>query len=145
MSSPDILLPDPRLRRAVLAVLLGAVLLGVLVIGWGLPWLSQTLLTARANGTLTFPLACWLFLAFTAVLAAPVIWFGAWAIRFGRRVIASGQYPPPGTRVIVTTHVLRGPITRVAARGQQVLGLGLILCGMALLVLAGWGVVIMTR
>jgi hypothetical protein len=95
-------------------------------------------------GTLTFRWPAFP-LAFTVVLAAPVIWFGLYAVRFGGRVVASGQYPPPGSPVIVRTRILRGRVATVAGRGQQVAGTGLIFCGIALLVLAGWGVVIMTR
>jgi hypothetical protein len=141
----EILLPDLKLQRRVISAVLAGVALGVLTMLWFLPWLETTLLLARARGTLTFPLACWLFLAFTVALAAPVIWFGVFAIRFGARVVNSGQYPPPGTRVIVRTRVLHGPVASFAGRSQQVLGAGLVLCGLALLVLAGWGVAIMTR
>lgn len=143
--TPEILLPDPKLRRKVILAVLGGVALGVVTLGWFLPWLETTLLLARARATLTFPLACWLFLAFTAALAVPVIWFGVYATRFGGRVLASGRYPPPGSPVIVRTQVLHGRIARFAGRSQQVLGVGLVLCGIALLVLAGWGVGIMVR
>lgn len=138
----EYLLPDPKLRRAVVGVLAGFTAAGFATVAWGLPWLQDALLTARANGRLTIPLGCYLFLALIALLAVPVIWFGGYAVRFGSRVLASGQYPPPGSRVIRRTPVVRGPVARFTGRGQQVLGVALMLCGLALIALVAWGVVI---
>lgn len=141
----EYLLPDPKLQRAAVITVVTGGVLGALTIAWFVPWLEHTLLRARATGTLTFPLACYLFLAMIAVLAGPVIWFGVHTARFGSRVLATGQYPPPGARVIRRTPIVRGPIVRFTGRGQQVLGSALVLCGSALLALAGWGLVIMLR
>jgi hypothetical protein len=142
----EYLQPDPTLRRAALITVVAGVGLGVVAMTWFLPRLELTLLNARARGTLTFPLACFLFLGLIVALAAPVIWFGVYMVRFGRRVLASGQYPPPGARVIRRTPIVRVlPVVRFTGRAQQVLGSALVLCGIALLVLAGWGLVIIAR
>jgi len=143
LSEVEYVQPDPRLRRAALWLVLGGGCLGVVVIGWGLPWAQSALLAANARGNSHFPLVCYVFLGLVALLALPVIWFGVYAVRFGSQVLATGQYPPPGIRVLRRTPVLRGPLLRYLARGQQVLGVALVLCGIALLVLVGWGWVLM--
>jgi len=134
--------PDPALRRAVLALLLGAGAAGTAAVAWFLPWLGTALRNARYSGAITFPIACYLFLALTAVMAGLVVWFAIYAIRFGRTVLASGQYPPTGSLVIRRTRVLRGRPAEFTGRGQVILGSALLLCGVALFAVALWGVVL---
>jgi hypothetical protein len=74
-----------------------------------------------------------------ALLAAPVVGFGTFAVRSGRTVIRAGQYPPPGMRVLRRTKILRGSTARLTGQGQLVLGLLLVLCGIALFGVACWG------
>jgi hypothetical protein len=131
---------DPKLRRTAVMTVLAVTALGSITIAWLLPWMLTALEEANAAGTLSVPLACWIFLGMVVLLAAPVVAFGVYAARFGRAVATSGQYPPPGTRVVRRTRVLRGPAATFVGRGQLFAGVTLVLCGIALVVVAAWGV-----
>ena len=137
---PDYVLPDVRLRRAALVVLLGAVVLVVVAVGWFLPWVGSALQNAGSSEAVPIPAACYLFLAGVAVLAMLVTWYGLNGVRFGRRVLATGQYPAPGTRVIRRTRLVRGRLAVFTGSGQLAAGAALAVCGIALLAVAVRGI-----
>lgn len=131
---------DPKLRRLAVLTVAAGTAIGAVVIGWFMPWLLGALDEAVDSGAVTVPLARWIFLGLVVLLAAPVVGFGVYAVRFGRRVVAVGQYPPPGQHVVRRTRILRGPAATFTGRGQVVLGVFLALCGFALVVVSAWGV-----
>jgi hypothetical protein len=131
---------DRRLRRLLLLSVAALSALGSLTLGWLLPWMLSALEEARARGTLRVPLACWLFLGLVVLLSVPVVAFGVYAVRFGRSVVASGRYPPPGARVLRRTRVLTGAAAALTGRAQVVTGSTLVFCGVALVAVAAWGV-----
>jgi hypothetical protein len=130
---------DLKLRRVAVLTMLAATVIATAMVGWFVPWLATAIQEAQRSGTLSVPLACYLFLAVVALLAAPVIGFGVFAMRSGRLVIVSRQYPPPGMRVLRHTKILRGGAAKLTGQGQFVLGLLLVLCGAALFGVACWG------
>ena len=140
--TPEIVAADPRLRRLALLGVLGVALLGAATTVWLLPALTSTLLRARLEGRITVPIACYLFLALMLLIAGLVIAFATYAIRFGGRVRAGALYPPPGTRVIRDTRVVRGPVAVLIGRVQVWLGYALVLCALALIALSIYGVIV---
>jgi hypothetical protein len=110
------------------------------VLVWVLPWLLRSIDAARASGSVSIPLACFLFLGLVVLLAGPLAWFGAYAMRSGRTVVAAGRYPPPGVRVLRRTRVLTGDAAALVGRGQIVSGALLVGCAVALVAVAAWGV-----
>jgi hypothetical protein len=139
LDHPDFVAADMKLRRVAVLTMLAATVIATAMVGWFVPWLAAAIQQAQLSGTLSVPLACYLFLAVVAVLAAPVVGFGVFAMRSGRLVIVSKQYPPPGMRVLRRTRILRGSAARLTGQGQFVLGLLLVLCGIALFGVACWG------
>jgi hypothetical protein len=140
LNDPEFVEADPGLVRLALTAVVAVAAVGSLTLGWLLPWMLAALEEARAGGALSVPLACWLFLGLVVLLSAPVVAFGVHAVRFGRSVVAAGRYPPPGTRVLRRTRVLTGPAAALTGRGQVVTGVMLVFCGIALVVVAAWGV-----
>jgi hypothetical protein len=130
---------DLKLRRVAVLTMLAITVVATAMVGWFVPWLAAAIQEAQLSGTLSVPLASYLFLAIVALLAAPVVGFGVFAMRSGRMVIVTGQYPPPGMRVLRRTKILRGGAARLTGQGQFVLGLLLVLGGVALFVVACWG------
>ena len=118
--------PDAR-RRAILALIFAAALGALLISGFdhfGAPfreWLtSEPAETARRA---KLALAVSIF-----VLSVPVIAFAIYFWLFGARVLRAQQFPPPGSRVIRDTPVVRGQAAVTRGHAIQVvavcLGLG---------------------
>jgi hypothetical protein len=139
LDQPTYVAADLRLRRLAVLTMLAATVIATAMIGWFVPWLARAIVQARVSGTLSVPLASYLFLAVVALLAAPVVGFGVYAVRFGRVVLSTRQYPPPGARVLRRTKILRGRPASVLGSGQVVLGALLVACGLALVGVAFWG------
>lgn len=135
----DWVLPDPQLRRAALGVVLTSWVAGAAVILWFLPWLSRAFQDVTNTGDLGIPLACYLFLAGSALLSVLVVWFGLYAVRLARRTLATGQYPPPGMKVIRKVRLVRGRLAVFTGRGQLAAGAALVMCGVALFAVTMWG------
>lgn len=56
----------------------------------------------------------WLIVLFASVLPIPFYFY-----RFGRRILTSGQCPPPGSRVIRDTEIIEGAAAR--RKGRQLI------------------------
>jgi hypothetical protein len=139
---PEVVPGNPRLRSITLLVVAAALAFGFATLRWFLPWLSHALLQARADGRITIPLACYLFLALMLTIGASVIAFGIHVFRFGRRVAAGAMYPPAGARVIWDTRVIRGQLAVATGRIQTVLGVLLVLSALVLIGLSIYGIVL---
>ncbi|MEM6456413.1 MAG: hypothetical protein AAF772_15080 [Acidobacteriota bacterium] len=125
-SAPDVLTADPRLRAVAMVAVVVFAALGFA----GLSWLQaeaaliqqmaqQEPLRAIArfqHATLRFVIVPSLLLALTAV----------WMMRLALRARRADAYPPPGTRVVRDTPIVRGPAARRKA------GFGLALGALAL-------------
>lgn len=109
-------------RRTIIRLTLFAVAaatFSLALIFWGHPWLKgrlDTLEPTRALRLLTWSSAL-VSLSFLPVCAL--------IFRQGRRILRSGCYPPPGTKVIRDTVVIRG--AGAVARGRLLVGLALVL------------------
>ena len=102
---------DPAARRRALLLLVMATGLGTAAV------LSRDAI-AYAFGQ-QIDVARWLL---PAVLAGSAVGAAVWAWRLGARVVASGRFPPPGTRTVSKTPILTGDAARRRGRALQWLG-----------------------
>lgn len=64
-----------------------------------------------------------------SILFWPLIPLGLYLVYFGYRIIATGRFPPSGSRVIKTVEIETGK--SAVARGWVAIATGLSLCGLA--------------
>jgi hypothetical protein len=121
--TPDLLPADRRLRRRLAFGLLALVVLAVLVLELGAPWLVAKFQQDPREAVRALKLL--MLAAF-----APLIPVGVYVFSFGRRAVQAGRFPPPGARVIVDTRIAQGPAAR--RRGGLLMLIGLALTGIAL-------------
>jgi hypothetical protein len=129
---PEILRADPRLRHGTLLVVL--ILLGLGVVGlFGLDrYLQGVAADAQLEPEAVFrKIFNLLRLSFVAG-GVGLILSGAYLGRFAMRILASGQFPPPGARVIRDTPILRGAPAKRQGRSMATLAILLVVLGLAL-------------
>lgn len=114
---------DPTARRqAVLAVIFGAAVGGLLIAGFDhfhgpfREWLLSDPAETARRARLAMYLAAF-------VLSAPLIAFAVYLWLLGARVMRAQQFPPPGVRVIRDTPVIGGPAAVTRGQVIQVLAL----------------------
>jgi hypothetical protein len=111
--------PDAR-RRAILALIFAAALGALLISGFdyfGAPfreWLTSE--SAETTRRAKLALAISIF-----VLSSPVIAFAIYFWLFGARVLRAQQFPPPGSRVICDTPIVRGQAAVTRGHAIQIL------------------------
>ena len=140
----DVVRADPALRRGALLTLLALAIIGTIEIAWFLPWLSSLVETRAAQGRSISLLACISFVSIVALLAVPVTVVGVRVVKSGRAAVRHGRFPPPGTRVLRDTKVLEGKPAQVFGKIQRGLGIALVLCALALAVLGGYALALLT-
>lgn len=121
--STEIRKADPAARRqALLFVLLGGIMGGLLIVGFEYyhepfrDWLLS------GQGSLKVRLATVLIMM-AMVIAMPLGWFALFLWSLRGKVLEAGEYPPPGCRVIHDTPVFRGRAAASVARVLQALAL----------------------
>jgi hypothetical protein len=125
LSGQDVIRADPLARRRAL-VAFGAILAaGAGAVTWGLPAAAAYLKQLPAADALR--LLQWL----AAAAFLPMVPFGYFTWRHGQRILASGRFPPPGTRVIVDTPLLTGREARGRGRALRMLAVALAAFGAA--------------
>jgi len=72
-----------------------------------------------------------------AVLVVSAVAVALWAWRLGARIVASGRFPPPGTRVVSNTPILTGEAAKRRGRALQWLGVTLLIL-LLLLAAVAW-------
>ena len=77
-----------------------------------------------------------LLLGITMLAGLPAVGMGTYIAYLGNRIRVTGQIPPPGTRVIVDTHVIKGTPAKVRGAICMVLGGLVIVCGLGLPIVA---------
>jgi hypothetical protein len=102
---------DPAYRRNAIACFVVMIAIGAAALLWGRPvfidWLaSQDPRDAVRAMQISF-----------AAAFVPAIPMGLALLRLSRRIRASGQFPPPGMRVLVDTVIVTGAAARRQARG----------------------------
>ena len=107
---------NPAYRRRVLrlsaAVLAAGVVLGVVVVQWGLPALARHLDRQRPDDAIRF-----LKTLYIAMMLPPLAFF-LHCFRVARQIQQCGEYPLPGSSAIRDTPIVRG---RAASRRAHAL------------------------
>jgi len=105
-----ILKADPDYRRNVLLLLVALAVIGFAAIQWGLPKLLAYIEEKEPMEGIRF------IRALLIVVFASALPMAFYMYRFGRRILRSGQFPPPGTRVIRDTEIIEGGAARRKGR-----------------------------
>ena len=136
----EIVRADPRARKTALAVVVSSAIIGSAGIGWLQPAIERWTLTSNAPLPADLRLACWIFLGLVTLMALPVIAFGVYAIRIGKRVQEEERYPPFKMKLVRDTRLLMGPAAVLVGKGQMVIGATLIACAMLLVAVCAYAV-----
>ena len=97
---------DRRYRRKILTIYIILVLLGVVLIEWGLPWAEEYLERLDPKRALRVVAVV---LAVQFLIIVPI---ALYLFAYGRKVIKYERNPPPGIKVIWDTKVIQGRIHR---------------------------------
>jgi len=120
-----VLKADPEYRRKVVFVFVAFVALGTVVIPWGLPALNAFLKEKRPEGAFR------IVEVLLIMLFLPLLPWAFYFYRLGRRILTSGRYPPPGTKVIRDTEMLEGKTAR--RKAYQMMIFSVVLAAVALM------------
>ena len=112
------------IRRTIIIYLL-CLLIGATLILWGLPR-AQEYVEGLDCKTAYLVIKIAIIFIFLSILP-----FAVYFLRFGQRIIESEQLPPPGTKVIRDTKVIRGD--KAIARGRVVFFLSLLMVCLSLI------------
>src|SRR5206468_3369874 len=118
---------DARFRRFVFGLFAAAVCVGGLLVAlfdrYQAP-LANWIVAGRASGRIEL-----VFFGFAVLLVAPLLAMATYLSVVGRRILRSGEYPPPGARVIRDTPILGG--SEAESRGRVLQGLSVFLIAIA--------------
>jgi len=134
----DIEPADPAARRQALMLLIVGVCGGavaLLLFRHYLPTLQQWLAGGPHDFSRRVRLIVFLMIALTS---GPLLAFAAYLWWFGARVVRGAQFPPPGSRVIRETPVLRGRSAVARGRGFEVLAVVLSVAAVVLAYFLWW-------
>lgn len=115
---------DKAYRNKVLVLLVLLVSLGTLIIGWGLPWMQEDLRSRNPEEALQFMKVA-LVLLFLGILPMALT-----LLSFGRKIISTERFPPPGVRVIRDTELLEGERAKQRGRALVIVSVILVLVGL---------------
>ena len=101
------------------------VFIGVVTIGWVLPWSQDYLEGLEAQNALG------ILKAALVVLFLSIVPLAVYLFTVGRKMMQYGRFPPPGMKVITDTKVVEGK--KVKFQGQVVVVLSLVLILLGLL------------
>jgi hypothetical protein len=134
-AAPELLRADPRTRRIALVAIGVIVAVGIVANEWLLPRLAAL----ASTGSISRKSICIGFLVFLIVFVVPVVLAGIQNVRLGRSAVQSGEFPSQKTRVLIDTRITRGAAAVALGNVQQLLGALLVIAGLALLGVAGFG------
>ena len=117
--SEEIIPADRTYRRLFLIIGCVLVFIGVVLIGWVLPWALEYLEGLEVQRGLSFIKVA------LVVLFLSIVPLGAYLFTVGRKMIKYERFPLPGMKVIADTQVVEGE--RAKFRGQVVVVLALVL------------------
>ena len=120
-----IIRPDKNYRKRVFSLYVVLVLIGVVFMGWVLPWskaYTEQLDPENALRTMKFTLV---------VVFLSIIPIAIYILTLGRKMVKHERFPPPGMKVLRETLVIKG--ARARLRGRVLVVLSLVLIFLALL------------
>jgi hypothetical protein len=122
---------DPAAKRtASIVIVIVAIIGGVIIYGTTAlrPQLEEWVL-GDVRGRLTIVIG-----VLTVAAAGPPLALAAYLFSFGRQVVASGRFPPPGARLLQDTPVVTGDAARRRGRTLQVFAAGVGISALAVAV-----------
>lgn len=120
---------DKTLRRKLIIFVLLFAIIGVFVIGYIFFSLEHIRELAKVNPRVALERMTRLFDIVLIVIALVSLFYGIYSLIIAVRVIKSGRFPPPGTRVIRDTHISTGKIATIRAISLIAIALVMILVG----------------
>ena len=96
-------------------------------------YLDQTVQQSRESPDLLFRNVIYLLKWWTAVGAVPILGFWVYQLLLARRIWMSGQYPPPGVKVIRDTKIQTG--VKAKRRAVSIIVLSSLIFAMTLLLI----------
>lgn len=123
---------NKKYRIIMITLLLGLVVLGIGLIVFTNSYIQELEHIAQQAPDQALRDTGLLLLGITMLAGLPAVGIGAYLGYLGNQVLSTGQFPPPGTRVIVDTHVVQGFPAKVRGVLVMVLGSLVILCGLGL-------------
>lgn len=129
--SDGILAADRRLRTIVIGAAIALVLLALLLYIYVLPdyfgYLGGLLQTQPLRGKNEIQQFIDIFVL---LMAFGVVALAVYLALFGRKVLASGRFPPPGARVLVDTRIHTGAAAARQGRSALIAATSIVLLGL---------------
>jgi hypothetical protein len=115
---------DKAYRRKIVTITVFFVAIGASVIAWVLPWLREDLQSRDPKEAIE------IIKVIFALMFLGVLPLAFYLMAFGRKVMKSECFPPPGVRVIRDTALIEGKEARQRGRAIVVLAWALVLLGL---------------
>ena len=131
-SSPTVIRSDKKYRMMVMLLLGGMVVIGMALILFTNTYIHELEQVAQQAPEQALRNIGLLLLSITMLAGLPAVGIGTYILYLGYRIRVTGQIPPPDTRVVVDTTVIKGRPARVRGMILMVLGSLVILCGLGL-------------
>ena len=123
---------DAAFRRLAIAVLIASTLAGAVLIGVLNRYRGALADWVRSDAGRSAQRAELILAVFAALLLAPLVAMAAYLSSVGGRAVRTGEFPPPGSRVITDTAIVRGH--DALSRGRLLQGGAVFLCTAALII-----------
>jgi hypothetical protein len=111
---------DKQYRRRLIVIYIPILVIGLVLVGWGIPWLHEYMRNLAPREALNVTKTT------LAIVFLSIIPIALYLFTLGRKVIGSGRFPPPGVKVVRDTTLLEGGKARFRGRVLVVLSICLI-------------------
>ena len=126
----DVRRADAAFRRLAIGALAAGTCVGAVLIGALNRYRGQLADWVKSDAGRSAQRAELILAALAALLLAPLVAMAAYLSVVGGRAVRTGEFPPPGSRVIRDTPILRGH--EALSRGRVLQGVAVFLCAAAL-------------
>ena len=131
---------DKNYRIMVMTLLVGLVVFGTVLILFTNTYIQELQQVAQQAPEQVPMNTGLLLLGITMLAGLPAVGIGTYMAYLGNQIRATCHIPPPGTRVVVDTQVIKGTSAKVRGTVLIVLGSLMILCGLGLPIVA-WSLI----
>ena len=128
----DVRKADAAFRRLAIGVLVAATCAGAVLIGALDRYRGPLADWVRSDAGRSAERAELILAVFGTLLLAPLVAVAAYLSSVGGRAVRTGEFPPPGSRVIRDTAIVRG--YDALSRGRVLQGVAVFLCAAALVI-----------
>jgi hypothetical protein len=123
---------DAAFQRLVVAVVVAGACVAALLIRGVEQYREPLSAWVRADAGRSAQRIDLIFAVFAVLLAAPLVAMAAYFSSLGRSTVQSGEYPPPGSRMIRDTPIVRGG--EAFSRGRTLQGVAVFLSAAAVII-----------